>query len=364
MKPLSALYYIKENKARTAIVVFMFLITTFLVIAGNYIESMYYYFDRFMEYSDVICIVGADAADEDFQEFTEVLEDMKRDENLIVLPRSNHGYSGGTFVCTLGFEMGSQSFVFDSARDLQIAFDRLGVSCDYSGIRDGSVVISKALARQHGLKLGDVIDSNVFPNVKGEYTIDALIDDDSYILFYVVDSEIKDLVVNVMGKDMEGEELREYLKNLRGDRKANISNSQRKQIKTLFGMFFPIFYAGIAILSVVLAMTMNSILTGNYIKRSYEFGIYRAIGISKKEIFSKCAKEIFTMDLLAIAIGVVVMLLLTFLLNELLYIPAGKYLPYCSKVGIIGFVVSNLLVVIPMIWLKGRSMNRVDITEF
>ena len=364
MKPLSALYYIRENRGRAAIVIFMFLLTTFLVMAGNFIDSVYYYFDKFIEYSDVICDVNAVASDEDFKEFASFLEDMKQDENLIILPRTPKPYGGLDWVCTLGFEMGSASFVFNTPQDLQTAFDRLGVTCDCSSLKEGSVVISKALAKQYDLKVGDVLTSDLCENIKGTYTVDALIDDDSYIVFYVINDPSSEVRINVMGKNMQGQELRDYLMNLKGDRKADIATSEKENIDSIFGMFFPIFYAGITLLSIVLAVTVNSILTGHYIKRSYEFGVYRAIGISRKEIFAKCAKEILTMDLFAILIGVVVMLLLTFLLNELLYIPVGQYLPYYSKVGIIGFVVSNLLVVIPMICLKGRSMGRVDITEF
>ena len=364
MKPLSALYYIRENKGRSFIIIFMFLLTTFLVIAGNYVDSVYYYFDKYIEYSDAICEIDAVATDEDSKEFTSFLEDLKKDENLIVLPRTSWGYAGLSWTCTLEFEMGASAFVFNSPEDLQTAFDRLGVTCDCSSLHDGSVVISKALARQHDLKVGDILDSDVDNNISGSYTVDALIDDDSYIVFYIIHSPNKELRANVMGKQMQGQELRDYLENIRGDRKAEIVKMQKANIDKAFAMFSPIFYAGITVLSIVLAMTMNSVLTGHYLKRTYEFGVYRAIGISKKEIFAKCAKEILTMDLIAILTGAVIMLLLTFLLNELLYIPQGKYLPYCSKVGVVGFAVSNLLVVIPMIWMKGRSMNRVDVTEF
>ena len=87
-------------------------------------------------------------------------------------------------------------------------------------------------------------------------------------------------------------------------------------------------------------------------------------GISKAGIYKKCTAEILMMDVIAVVVGVILILLLSFLMNELLYIPTGKYLPYYSDIGLKGFLVSNLLVVVPTVLLKGRGMSRADITEF
>ena len=40
------------------------------------------------------------------------------------------------------------------------------------------------------------------------------------------------------------------------------------------------------------------------------------------------------------------------------------YLPYFSKIGLYGVLLSNLMVVIPTMLLKGRKMSRADVTEF
>ena len=79
---------------------------------------------------------------------------------------------------------------------------------------------------------------------------------------------------------------------------------------------------------------------------------------------TKVTGEILIMDLLAILTGFALMFLMIFLLNELLYKPSGKYLPYGSGMGILGFFLSNILVVIPTILLKGRKLAKADVTEF
>ena len=63
-------------------------------------------------------------------------------------------------------------------------------------------------------------------------------------------------------------------------------------------------------------------------------------------------------------IGAGLILLFTFMINELYYVPDGKFLPYFSKMGTYGFIISNAMVVIPTILFKGRAMGRADVTEF
>ncbi len=364
MKPLSALYYIKENKGRSFIIIFMLLLTTFLFIGGNFINSVYYFWDKAMIYSDKLCTVSGVSTDEDYSDFTSFYEDIKKDDNLIVMPRSARGYGGLTWMSTIGFEMGSVSYVFDTPEDLKTAFEELGISCDYSDIKDKSVVMSSALAVQHNLKKGDIVDASVDDNISGKYTLDAIIDDDSFILFYVIHDEGYVVRANVIGKNMSGQDLRDYLQGILGDRKGKIEEPIRNEITRQFEPFALIFLAGIALISLILSVVVNSVITGQYIRRTYEFGVYRAIGLSKFEIFRKCASEILTMDIMACFIGAAIMIPLMFILNELIYIPSGKFLPYFSDLGMKGFLLANLMVVIPTIILKGRSMGKADVTEF
>ena len=120
----------------------------------------------------------------------------------------------------------------------------------------------------------------------------------------------------------------------------------------------------VGLIAVVLAVTVNSVITGQYMKRTYEFGVYRALGRSKGEIRRKVATEIIGMNIFACLIGFVVSCLFTYLINELLYIPTGRYLLYFSDLGLKGFILCDLLVVIPLVISKGRMMGKADVTEF
>ncbi len=364
MKPLSALYYIKENRMRSFIVIFMLFLTTFLFLAGNYIHSINHYWDKAGEYSEKICVVSAISTDEDFKDFAEFYSDICKDEKLTVMKRTSRGYGGLDWICTMGFEMGSASYVFDTPEDMKTVFGKLGIECDFSDIKNRSVVMSTALAAQYDLKKGDIIDHSIDESISGEYTLDAIINDDSYILFYVIKDDDIPLRANIISDELSGAELRNYIDNIKGDRKAVISGSSNEEIQSQLQPFVLIFFAAIVLLSGVLSVIVNSVVTAHYIKRTYEFGIYRAIGISKAGIYKKCTAEILMMDVIAVVVGAILILLFSFLINELVYIPTGKYLPYYSGIGIKGFLISNLLVVVPTVLLNGRGMNRADVTEF
>ena len=363
MKPTSALYYVKENKGRAGIVIFMLFFTTLLFLGGNYIYSNYYYWERAMEYSDRICTISAISSDEDTHDFLQFREKLKQDDSLVVYDISGYGYTGLPWTCTMGFEMGSYSMVFNSPEDLKDCFERLGIKADLSDVRDGSVCLSSALAKHYGLKKGDVLNASVYKNISGSHEVGAILEDDSYVLFYV-DHVEEPFRMHVMSRDLSGQALRDYLKEIQGDLKGHVDQSLRVGVEGQFAPFNLIFGVGIVLLSLVLAVVVNSVITGQYLARTYEFGVYRAIGLTRRELYGKCAAEILLMDAIAIVIGGVAVFLFTFLVNELYYIPAGRFLPYFSKSGLYAFLASNLLVVVPTILLKGRSMSKADVTEF
>ena len=364
MGPLSAFYYIKENKGRAALLILLFLCTVFLFTAGNYIKSMRYFWSKNEEYDAKICMIEAAPEDEEFSDYTSYLEELKADEKLIVLERSAGGFPGLNWKCTMGVEMGNASMVFNSAGDLQQAFDFLGIDCDLSDVGDRSVVMSTALATQYGLQIGDKVDYSVYEELDGTYTLAALTEDNSYTVFYVVRDDERLLRANVFSREMSGRELRAYLEEKAAGRKVKVSGLLTDRLTEQFAAFNYMFLLCILILSVIHAVTVNTVLTGHFSKRTYEFGIYRALGMTRGRIFRKCGSEIVTMDVIGIATGAVLTMLYTFLMNELYYIPQGKYLPYFSRLGLIAFALSNVLVVIPSVIAGGRSMVRADVTEF
>ena len=359
MKPFSAGYYVRNNKGRAAIIIFMMFLTTCMLMAGNFVSSLWWYFDKADEYDDKIVVAGCLPTDTDYEEWRSFYKDISEDGNLIVLGRTGNGFSGMDVKSTIGIDVWSTTYAFNSAADMQRAFDHLGIDFDCTGLPDMSIVISKSLADNAKMKIGDLTKNK-------QYTLRGIMDDGSYVVFYIYEEpEGKEMYrANIMSESMSGDELYRYVEKIRGDRKVNIDLPYVGQTRKEMQPAKLIFYASMLLLSVIMAVTLNSVVSGQYIKREYEFGVYRALGISRGRVRRKIAAELITMDVIAIVLGVSGQLLASFLLNELLYIPRGQFLPYISEPGLIGIVVSNLLVLVPLILLKGRKMCRMDVTEF
>lgn len=363
-KPFSAFYYMKENRGRAVICIFMMFLATLMFLAGNYIHSELYTFEKELSYSDKLVVVGLMSTDEEFKDFADFTKAVEKDDKLHMVKSSARGFGGMQHGTVLDLEMGGWSYVFNSVQDMKDVFDHLGIEGDFSKCRHRSIIISQDFAKDRGIKLGDTVDHSFDDCFDGEYTVDAVIDDGSYCTFYVYEDNDSLGRLYIYSDTMEGDALYDYVKKLAGDRKVQVSGSERNTLLPQFYVFYVLFYLIDILIAIVLAVTINSVVTGQYLKRTYEFGIYKALGRSTREIKIKVAAEVLSMNGIACIIGFTAVFLFTYLINELVYQPKGLYLLYASKIGLIGFILCDILIVIPLILSKGRLMSKADVTEF
>lgn len=364
MKPFSALYYMKENRGRTVICIFMMFLATLMFLAGNFIHSEIYTFEKEFAYSDELVLASLQTTDKDFRDFADFIEAVEKDNKLEMVMRSGYGFSGIQHGTVLGLEMGGYSYVFNSVQDMKDVFDHLGIEGDFSRCKHRSVIISQDFAKNKGLKLGDTVDQSIERNLDGKYTVDAIIDDGSFCTFFIYEHNDSLARLYIYSDSMEGEELYGYVKNLAGDRKVQIQESERNEVLPQFYIFYILFYLIDVLIAIVLAVTINSVVTGQYLKRTYEFGIYRALGRSKKEVYKKVAAEVLAMNFIACLTGFAAIFLFTYLINELVYKQKGLHLLYSSGIGVLGFILCDMLIVFPLILSKGKLMSKADVTEF
>jgi len=359
MKPMSAGYYITHNRSRAGILMFMMFLTTGMLVIGNYLSSFWWFCEEAETIKDGIVTVGALPTDEDMTDWNSFLEDLERDGDLIVMRRTGRGFRNEAIRSTLGFDMGAaSSYVWNSREDMQRACDLLGIRCDCSAAESGSCFLSEKMADNLGLAVGDTLKNSPF-----RYAGQA--EGAGFVVFYLYeDSEDKLGRANIMSERISGDELRARISEIAGDRKIQIVSDPVGWVKDQLGMVKLLFFPASILIAIVLAVTLNSVLTGQFLRREYEFAVYRALGVSRRTIRRKVTSELVLMDLIAVAAGLTVMLLLTFLLNELLYVPRGQYLPYVSGMGVFGLAVSNLALLVPACILKGRKMCRMDVTDF
>lgn len=362
--PFSALYYVKENRGKVAITIIMFFFATLIFLGGNYIASTIDTFEPYTEFTDKLILIGYESSDTDGKDYAEFQELVKADDNLKCLYRTGRGTPSFSHKSVLGITIGNGSLAFNSVQDMEEAFRVLGIQGDLSACKNGSVVMSEMYAKAIGVELGQTLDRSFESALEGSYTVDALVDGDSYVCFYVIEDNDNLSRMYVYSDTMEGNELRDYIQNLMGDRKVHMARDFRLDLAEEMNVFLYLFYLTIVLVGIVLAVTVNSVVSGQYLKRTFEFAVYRAIGKTKGEIRRKIAGEMVVMDLLGMAAGILTSLLFTYLLNELYYRKNGLYLLYCSKLGVIGMVVCNLMILVPIIISKGRRMSKADVTEF
>lgn len=365
IKPFSSIYYIWENKGRAFIAMFMMFLTVGMLIAGNYIYSLYWTFEPEFKFNDKVISAEYLSIDETGEDFQSFLDDVRADENLKCVTRTGRGFSSMLHNSVLNLPIGGDSYTFNSVEDMETVLSHVGIKEDFSNCKNRSAVLSEEFAKDKGIKLGDVIGPEFDEDLSAEWTVDAIIPGIGFASFYIYeDDEANHARAYIYSDTMEGQELRDYLTNMLGDRQVEIKRHYKEMIDEQFRAYFVIFYAVVILIAVVLAVTVNSVVTGQYMKRIYEFGVYRALGRSKGEIKRKVAAEIIGMNIFACLVGLGVTCLYTYLINELVYIPSGRYLLYFSELGIKGFLLCDLLVVIPLIISKGRMMCKADVTEF
>ena len=326
MKPYSALYYVKENKGRALLIAAMFFLTTLLLPGGNFIRSNYYYWEGIIEFTERVVEVEASVNDEDFKDFYAAVDKLTNDPDITVMLHSGYGEPSIDWTCTMGFTMGGYGTRFNSVEDIRETFRIVGYHGDFGNLRNGSLVVSKAMANNKGLKLGDIVDENM--GLAGTYTLDGLIDEDTYAVFYVEEYPKEVLTrAHVLSETLSYSELKDRVMNACKGTQCKIQKSWRDDLNAQFEPINLIFYLALMLLSLVLSVSVNSVISGHYHKRMYEFGIYRAIGRTKRDVRRKVAAEIVITDVVSVVFGLGFVELLTFMLNERAYKPGGRYLP-------------------------------------
>ena len=364
IKPFSAFYYIRENKGRSILCMFMMFLSAFIFLAGNFIQSVVHAFDKCSEYSDKLVVASIQSTDEEYRDWEEFQSRVRKDDKLEYVVSSAQGFACMSFKTVLLDNNSAFSWVFNSVSDMEKVFDHLGITGDFSNCGHKSIVISSAFAKNKGIKIGDKVDHGFDSNLNGEYTVDALIEDGSYVTFYVYEDDEGLGRLILFSDSMEGEKLYDYVRNLAGDLKVQIEESARTVIMPQFDIFDVIYFGLDILIAIVLAVTIHSVVTGQYLKRTYEYGVYRAIGMDKKKIKRKVAAEILVQNIIACIAGIIVVLLLTYLLNELYYEPRGMHLLYYSNAGLTGFLLCDAIIVLPLTISKGIQMSKADVTEF
>lgn len=366
MKSFSPVYFIKENKGRSALLMVMLMLGFGVYIGGLYITNTYHNWELPFRYDEKMITVTANESDGNADEYKRFLKEAKQSEEVTVVELGV--YNGFGWKTIMGFENGNYAITFRTVEDFKKYCECMGTTCDFSVLEPGSMVMSEKFAKNKGLKLGDVIDKNFDKQMYSEFQLDALTQEDGYTVYFIADEEEEQNGCIVIGNDIKGSKLRDFVYGLRekveGEKGIHINIGIREQVEPQFEMFFQIYIFVVFFLAIILAVTINAAFVGMYQKRQFEFSVYKAIGISNKRIVGKIVGELLLIDLLAFVAGTGITMLAIYLFNHISLYPKGLYLKYFDELSFVAFLLCNGIAIVPLIVTRSRQMLKADICDY
>lgn len=365
MKPFSPLYFIKENKARCAVLIFMIFLSFAAYLAGLYVMNIITSFDDFgEELYDSVAFMHVNARDEEsFQSYWEATEAVRQDEDVRLVDLGYYNYLN--MECIMGFTVGYQSLTFISKEDFKLFCEMNDISCDVNSLSGRSAVMSERMANRLGLKVGDVLTPEEFSGVSEPFTLEAITNQTTYAYYFLAEGA-EPMNAMVLNTGLEKSEFAAYLDCLEEQYPVRMHGYEEDKAETnrTFSFLPKIYIAVLVLLAVIMAVTVNAVFVGVYQSRTFEFAVYRAVGMGKRKITGKIVGELLWMEGIALIGGGALFFLGLYLFNHLVLYPKGLYLEYFNNVAFFGLALCNVIILVPLILTRCRQMHRADICEY
>ena len=371
MNPFSPMYFIKENKTRCVLLMFMIFLGYGIYLIGLYITNITDEWKLAIEYNKKFITVSCN----DKEYLHEKIKEANADGRVKAVIIANES-SALTWKSIMGFKSGNYAITFESVEGYKTYCEYMNIDCNFDNIKNGSMIMSDRFSKNLNIKKSDKIDSEYASGIYGEYTLDEITKEEGYTIYFIdeEDTKLNEAVMFIADKIDEAK-LKPYIENLFSDYVESDDNSQADALKIhdnnltdILGEQFRIFYVIytfiVIILAVIMAVTINAAFVGMYQKRHFEFAVYRAIGISKRRTIWKISGELLLMDLISMVIGGIVFITWLYIFNNIVLYPKGLYLCYFNKTALLGLILCNVIVVVPLIITRCRNLTNADICEY
>lgn len=350
----------KQNKARCALLIFMFFLTFANYLAGLYITNIRTMFDYNIEEMNHFAIISSGTQ---ISEYEKVMEKITADERITALKTGTGSYI--YIMSIMGIKNGYPQYEFASVEDFYKYCDYMGISVDGS-VKKDSLIMSRLAADNRGIELSENFCAVEGDTIDRTYTLDAYTDEEGYGIYYINAEAVNYGSYMLLPTGMEQAEFYEYLDNLENDYKISITTGKTLQqtLDKQLNSFYYLYFFVIISMAVVMAITVNAVFVGLYQHREREFAVYNAIGFTRKEVVLKLLKELVLLDAIGLAAGGAVTLLCVYLINGLYLIPHGMRLFMFNGVALLGLIICNAMVLFPLLVTRSRKLARADICEF
>ncbi len=368
MKPFSPLYYIKQNRPRCILLMIMLMLSAVIYVGGLYVTAPVATFDLLKENNEkFVRLYDFSITDNSESDFDKVIAEIEQDESL------DYVYAASTAAdffwdTVMEFSCGNNQSTFGSVEEFQKHCELVGLEMDFSKLKRGSLVLTQMLADNLGLSLGDTIDAEDNNDLMENHfeeglTVDLIIDQHGYGA-YIIGEESNHYSLYLYGVGISGEELRSKAMALEQNYNVIMGYLSTEEIDEQFASFIFIYAFIVILVSVIIAITINTAFAGMFQKRNYELAVYRAIGIPKGRILGKLTGELLLIDGIALAAEAVVTALFLYLFNNIVLYPKGLYLEYFHPLALAGVLICNLLSLLPLILFRIRQIKKADICEY
>lgn len=362
MNPLSPLYFIKQNKARCILLMFMIFLSFGAYLGGIYIYTPQENWDYPCELDEKIVTVYAQNDDENYENYHKFVEEIKKHDNIHAIEKA--WYNQIERKTVMGFTDGSFTHSFRTADDFRYFCEYNDIDCDFTNVKPKTMVMNKRMAAIKGYEVGDVLSPDDENGFVYDFTLAALTDEPGYTQYFIGEESEQNCSVMLFGEGISAEEVRQQAEALAEKYPVNFSDPLRTEVNELYGIFNTIFMVVIVFLALILSVTVNAAFVGMYQRREFEFAVYRAIGIPKKKLIRKIAGEIITMDVIVLFLGGGIFFLGLYLFNELVLEPKGLYLVYTAPIAVMALVLCNILTVIPLIITRSRVLLKTNVCDY
>jgi len=378
MKPLSAPFFLLRNKTRAIILTLMMALVFICELGGMYVDNPGILFYRSMEANKEFLWIAPDTINYGSDEYLELDAYIRENAPENASTVFHVGYSYVAYKNIMQSRNTQEGFLFCSVEDFLEFNDKVDYLPDDVVIGDHEIVMTKLLADNNGLSVGDIIsvdDPDSPLVVANDMRLAATFDDNSY-MFYGIDSVepgTSFLVLSSVSPDSPEhaavqESLESFASQLRNEYGNKIYvysyDSTFEQVATALEFMYFVFWGMIIIIAFVLSLTINATISGIYEKRTFEYAIYRALGFGNLTLLRKTAGEILIMNVLGLIVGAILTWITVITLNEVLLLPNGMVFPAISSKGILATFIADLVVVIPAIFLNWLKIRKLDVTEY
>ncbi|MDP4089312.1 MAG: ABC transporter permease [Bacillota bacterium] len=214
-----------------------------------------------------------------------------------------------------------------SEEDMKFMIDTMGLKFKEGGFpgKEDEIALPERIAKSKSYKVGDIVGKSYKKGetLNGSYKLTGILQGDSlmgFIPYNGINREPKSMVLVFHKKDKVYEENDFLINNIKSQNTSVMTYRQLKQRQSSDNMQMQVVInILLVIVVVVMILAIVNLSYVHFFQRRREFGVLHAVGYSRRQIVKRAFVEMFVMQSLGYAIGIIMALGAGILLKTLLF---------------------------------------------